>query len=109
MGIGDITKRICRNVRKDNVFKEHRVRESCTVVETVAPDGFFVTPLIIFKGLSHIAGWYKESSDNHNFWFGYSKKGYNNSQLCLEYIVKIFEPETAHRQVETISKLENFN
>lgn len=44
MGIGNVTKRICRNVRKNYVYKEHRVRESCTVVEAVVPDGFFVTP-----------------------------------------------------------------
>lgn len=96
LGIGDVTKRICRNVRQNAVYKEHRNRESCTVVETISADGFVLTPLIIFKGANHLAGWYREAKEEE-YWYGYGPKGYNNSQLCMEYLQKIFEPETAAR------------
>lgn len=91
------TKRICRSIQHGaSQYKEARNRESCTVVETIAPDGFVLTPLIIFKGKNHLAGWHKEEKEE-DYWYGYADKGYNNSLLCLEYIEKIFEPETALR------------
>lgn len=61
-----------------------------------AVDGFYLTPLIIFKGQNQLAGWHKETKEVE-YWYGHSTKGFNNSQLCLEYIEKIFEPETAAR------------
>lgn len=84
------------------------MRESCTVVETIAPDSFTVTPLILFKGKHHLAGWYRENNVI-DFWFGHSPKGYNNNQLCLEYIERIFEPETVARQVPHPHILESTN
>lgn len=63
LGIGKITKWICRNARKDSQFKEYTNRESCTVVESISVDGFVVTPLTIFKGQNHLAGWYKEKKE----------------------------------------------
>lgn len=100
LGIGEVTKRICRNVRRNAQFKEHTNRESCTVIETISPDGFSVTPLIIFKGQNHLAGWYKEAKVEE-YWYGYAPKGFNNNQLCLEYLERIFEPETAIRYFKT--------
>jgi hypothetical protein len=91
IGIDDTT-------RQNAVFKEHHIRVSCSVVECIASYGFFLTPLILFKGKHHMAGWNRERKDME-FWYGYSPKGYNNSQLCLEYIKNIFQPETAARYV----------
>lgn len=71
---------------------------TCTMVETIAPDGFTITPLMLFKGKHHLAGWYREKNVIDTC-FGHSPKGYNNNQLCLEYIERIFEPETAARYI----------
>lgn len=71
-------------------------RESCSVVESICTDGFKVTPLIIFKGQNTLAGWFKEKKDEE-YWYGHAPNGYNNSQLCLEYLERIFEPETYER------------
>lgn len=100
MGVGDVTKRICRDIQRDHVFKEHTNRESCTIVESVATDGFVLTPLIIFKGRNHLAGWYKDKKE-HNFWYTCSEKGYNNSEIFFEYMKKIFVPETRERYDKT--------
>ncbi|RPB16234.1 CENP-B protein, partial [Morchella conica CCBAS932] len=96
LGMGDEVKRICRNIRKDSVYKEFKNRESCSVVECISTDGFTVTPLVIFKGSNHIAAWFKDAK-LESYWYGHSPKGYNNSVLCLEYLQNIFEPETSNR------------
>ena len=96
MGVGRAVKRITRNVRTAAVFKEQRVRESCTVVETIGTDGFSLTLLIIFRGENQLAGWHKTRKEME-FWFGNATKGFNNSVICLEYFEKIFEPETRNR------------
>lgn len=96
LGMGDEVKRICRNIRKDSVYKEYRNRESCSVVECISTDGFTVTPLVIFKGSNHIAGWFKDPK-LESYWYAHSPRGYNNSLLCLEYLQNIFEPETSIR------------
>ena len=84
LGIGKAVKRITRVSRKSPVYKEHRVRESCTVVELIATDGFSLTPLIIFRGENQLAGWHKTKKEM-DIWFGNASKGFNNSVICLEY------------------------
>ena len=66
------------------------------MVESIATDGFSVTPLIIFLGENQLAGWHKTQKEME-FWFGNATKGFNNSAICLEYFEKIFEPETHAR------------
>lgn len=96
LGVGQSTKRICRNVRKNHQFKGHQNRQSCTVIESMSADGFVLTPVVIFKGQNHCAGWYKDKKDEE-CWYGYQPKGFNNSQLCYEYLELVFEPETRTR------------
>ena len=94
--MGRAVKRITQNVRTSSVYKEQRVRESCTVVEAVAADGYFLTPLIIFRGENQLAGWHKTKKEME-FWYGNATKGFNNNKICLEYMEKIFELETKNR------------
>ena len=93
LGIGKAVKRITRICQKSPMYRENGVWESCTVVESIAADGFSLTPLIIFRGENQLAGWHK-SQKEIEFWFGNATKGFNNSAICLEYFEKIFEPET---------------
>ncbi|RPA97142.1 CENP-B protein, partial [Choiromyces venosus 120613-1] len=71
-------------------------RESCTVVEMIGADGFFLTLLIIFQGENQLAGWHKTKKEME-FWYRNAIKGFNNSVIYLEYFEKIFEPETRNR------------
>lgn len=64
----------------------------------MSTDGFVLTTLIIFEGANHIAGWYQDVKEEE-YWYSFGLKGYNNSQLCLEYLEMIFEPETVVRYV----------
>lgn len=96
LGMGQSTKRICRNIRGNHQFKEHQNRESCSVIESISADAFILTPVVIFKGQNHLAGWYKDIKAE-DYWYGHAPKGFNNSQLCLEYIKRVFEPETVVR------------
>lgn len=93
LGIGAEVKRITREIRHNPQFKEAINRESYSVIESICTDGFNVTPLIIFKGKNTLAGWFKNKK-NVEYWYGHAIHGYNNSQLCLKYLKKIFEPET---------------
>jgi len=94
--VGRAVKRITRNVRASSVYKEQRVRESCKVVESVAADGLFLTLLIIFHGENQLAGWHKTKKEM-KFWYGNATKSFNNNKICLEYMEKLFEPETKNR------------
>lgn len=96
LGVGRAPKRITRNVRTLSVYKKQRVPESCTVVEAVVADGFFLTPLIIFCGENQLAGWYK-SKKEMEFQYSHVTKDFNNNKICLQYMEKIFEPETKNR------------
>lgn len=100
LGIGRAVKRITRNVR-NSIYKEQRVRESCTVVEAIATDGFFLTPLIIFRGQHQMAGWHKTTKEME-FWYSNATKGFNNNLICLDYMERIFEPETKNRLVNLL-------
>lgn len=96
LGVGRAVKRITQSVRTAAVFKEKRVRESCTVVKMIGTNGFSLTPLIIFREEHQLAGWHKTRKEME-FWFGNATKGFNNSVICLEYFEKIFELETRNR------------
>ena len=93
LGVGQPVKRICRNARTSATYKEHRVRKSCTVVETICTDSFTLTPLIIFHGEHQLAGWHKTEKEMV-FWYGQEPKGFSNNVICMKYFEKIFHPET---------------
>lgn len=59
----------------------------------MSADGFVLTPVVIFKGQNYCAGWYKYKKEEE-YWYRYQPKGFNNSQLCYEYLELVFEPET---------------
>lgn len=87
-------KRICRQGRRDPQFKEHGNRESCTVTAAISAAGAWITPLIIFKGKPQLAGWFKTKKEEE-YWYGVQENGYMNSRLTLDYVQRIFGPETA--------------
>jgi hypothetical protein len=78
--------------------KEQIIRESCSLVECTNAAGDFLTATIIWKAKSgHRRGRYRDSEEERagrNWWYGYSEKGYNNKKITLEWLDRVFNPET---------------
>lgn len=92
-GIGMKRKRMVR-WGSDKGYKEHTNRESCTIIETINPQGRYLTPVVIWKGVAgHLCGWYR-SETKENYWYGTSPKGFNTQRLTIQYLKKNFDPET---------------
>ena len=82
-------------------------RENITVIETICADGTCIPPTVIFKGSAHMVGWKQNNPANamfvcfffefqfSNFLFrlGYSKKGWTNGEIGVEWI-KNFDNST---------------
>ena len=56
----------------------------------------FLANVIIFRGENQLAGWHK-TKKAMEFWYSQATKGFNNNKICLQYMEKIFEPETKNR------------
>lgn len=114
LGIGQRRKRAVAVEGSDRTFKEQTNRESCTLIEAISAAGEYTNPTIIWKAKkAHRMGWYRGESDpkTANWLFGFSEKGYNNKQITLEWLCKLFDPETrwALRQVYSYSTLPEFS
>lgn len=99
MGIGIKRKRMTAVHGSDKTYKEQTNRESCSLVECASAAGDYINPTIIWRAKSaHRCGWYKDISyletEVQDWWFGYSNKGYNTKGITLEWLQKVFEPET---------------
>lgn len=105
LGIGKRRKRIIPRWCLEKTFKEQTNRESCTVIDTGSAIGRFLTPIIIWKSKAgHLCGWYRDSM-KENYWYGYSSTGYNNTGITLEYLEKVFEPETKPKYISRTLKI----
>jgi len=57
-----------------------------------------VSPFVINKGGGHYIGWYKNLKEKEKtYQFSYSPKGWTDDQLALEWLQKVFLPETKQR------------
>lgn len=95
LGLAQKVKVICRRDRKGARLTQDGNRELVTVIETVSASGHVLPPFIIFKGKTHIAGWYAAVSRDDGAAFAFSPRGWTDLELGQEYLIKIFEPETA--------------
>lgn len=82
-----------------DIVKDHRgagVRRILIAgVECVSADGRSLPPLIIFPGAALRSNWV--CHDAPDWHFACSKKGYMNSSINLEWMSKVFEPQTRAR------------
>lgn len=69
--------------------------EFVTVLEGVSAAGKLLLPFIIDKGKSHIMDWHSYVTEETVAYFAFSDKGWTDNELGLEYLIKVFEPETA--------------
>jgi hypothetical protein len=65
-----------------------------TVVECVGSTGKVVSPLIIFKCGSNLSEWYTDSNLPPDWSITYLLNGWMSDELGLQWLEKIFEPNT---------------
>jgi hypothetical protein len=83
-----------RFARREHGSKEPRKRESLTVVECMSPDGRYVTPLVIYMSKAGpLCGWFREER-KEDYWYTTAEKGFNNTAIFVQWMKKVFEPET---------------
>lgn len=82
-------------VGKDDMrdYRGTRVkRTTVTAIECISADGGYLKPMIIWPATTHrsnrttyrIPGWH----------YACSESGYNNSQVSLEWLIRVFDPQT---------------
>ena len=98
MGKSARVKVICVRGRKSPPLMKDGNRELITAIETIAADGSFLPPMIIYKGQGQLAQWhnYLKAEDSQTV-FSVSPKGWTNQVLGVEYLRLLFDPLTRLR------------
>lgn len=97
LGMGHKVRCITTRGRNAGRLMQDGNRETVTIIETICADGTVLRPLIIWKGKVHTNKMYAELEKRNKVAFTTSKKGYTDNQITLEYLMKVFEPETAKK------------
>ena len=91
---------VCRRGRKNPKYVQPGSREMVTVIETICADGTALQPFLIYKGKQHLAGWYAECNPkDERAMFATSPKGWTDTELGQEYLIKVFDPDTRTKYV----------
>ena len=97
MGLAKRLKVICTYRQGNFPVADDGNRELLTCIESVSAAGVVLPPLIIYKGAAHYLGWHKftgSHTSSQEFHFSHSKRGWTNRILAMEWLTKIFEPQT---------------
>lgn len=96
MGKSARVKVICMHGRKSPPLMQDGNRELITAIETIAADGTFLPPMIIYKGQAQLAQWHKYlDKEDKDTIFSISPKGWTSQVLGLEYLGLLFDPLSA--------------
>jgi DDE superfamily endonuclease len=71
-------------------------QEWVTVIECINAAGGALTPMIIFKGQNINSGWLPPQTPQ-NWHFGVSENGWTSNILGLQWLIKVFEPQTREK------------
>lgn len=83
----------------DSTHKHKRVagkQEWITDIECINAAGGALTPMIIFKAKNLNTGWLPPETPA-NWHFGVSENGWTSNDLGLNWLIKVFEPQTRER------------
>jgi len=97
MGKGERCKVICRRGRENPRLTDDGSREGVTVIEAISVSGIVLPPMLINKGEAHYIGWYAALRKGDPATFSYSKKGWTDQELGVEWLEQTFEPATVER------------
>jgi hypothetical protein len=67
-------------------------RTMVTAVECVSADGRALLPLIIWPAATHRGNW--TTYPTPGWHYAHSEKGYNDSKISLEWLIRVFDPQT---------------
>ena len=85
-------------VGKDDMrdYRGARVkRTTITAIECVSADGRFLNPMIIWPASTHRSNW--TTYPTPGWQYACSESGYTDSTISLEWLKRIFDPETKER------------
>lgn len=67
-------------------------RKMVTSIECVNADGRSLRPLVILPAATHRSNWTTYSTPGWHY--GFSENGYNDSKISLEWLTRVFNPQT---------------
>jgi hypothetical protein len=67
-------------------------RTMVTAIECISADGRSLLPLIIWPGSTHRSNWTTYSTPGWHY--AHSENGYNDSKISLEWLKRVFDPQT---------------
>jgi len=86
-------------VSKENKKRGYRgarvKRATVTAIECVSASGRYLNPMIIWPASTHRANWVTHPTPGWQY--AYSDSGYTDSYLRLQWLKRIFDPETKER------------
>jgi hypothetical protein len=97
-GIGD-NGLVVGNIHKRFIQKKHPGSKAWTsFIECISTTGRSLLPLVIFKGKSVQQQWFDITLDNYKSWqFTATENGWTTDNIALEWLYKVFIPQTAPR------------
>ena len=85
-------------VGKDDIrdYRGARVkRELVTAIECISADGRYLTPMIIWPSSTHRSNW--TTFPTPRWQYACSESGYTDSKISLEWLKRVFDPQTKER------------
>jgi hypothetical protein len=70
-------------------------RTTITAIECISADGRFLNPMIIWPATTHRSNW--TTFPTPGWHYACSESGYTDSKISLEWLKRIFDPETRKR------------
>ena len=70
-------------------------RTMVTAIECVSADGRSLLPLIIWPASTHRSNW--TTYPTPGWHYAHSDNGYNDSKISLEWLIRVFDPQTKDR------------
>jgi hypothetical protein len=67
-------------------------RKMVTAIECISADGRSLHPLVIWPASTHRSNWTTHPTPGWHF--GFSENGYNDSKINLEWLTRVFDPQT---------------
>ena len=99
MGVAGTYRAICglETKKKDAKALQPGNREWVTAIICINAAGWFLPPQIIFAAANHQSQWYQNLPENYIL--SVSKNGWTTNELGIEWLQRVFEPNTASRTI----------
>jgi hypothetical protein len=92
--LGSVKVLVGRNDSRD--YRGARVeRQIVTAVECISADGRYLKPMVIWPASTHRANW--TTFPTPGWHYAFSDSGYTDSIISLEWLTKVFDPQTSDR------------